>query len=379
MNKKILFVTGTRADFGKLYPLIEATDRNPNLSVSIFVTGMHLLKEYGHTYIEVLRKTNTDNYLFINQRFGDEMDTVFSKTVQGFSDYLGEHKPDLVVIHGDRVEAMAAAVVAMLNGIKIAHIEGGEISGTVDESMRHAITKISNLHFVANTEAVRRLIQLGEEVSTIFEIGSPEVDIMVSDRLPKIEEVKSRYDFDFESYGICIFHPVTTEREGIVHQVETLVEVIKKSLRNFIVILPNSDTGSLEILRKYKEIENSKTVRILPSMRFEHYLVALKNSDFIIGNSSSGVREAPFFGVPTLNLGSRQNGRSNAPTIHNLDFDTQQIMGCINSIESFERTKSSTFGKGGSGDRFAQILSDEDVWLKPIQKQFVDAQTEKIT
>ena len=354
--------------------LINATFGCANIETSLFVTGMHMLKEYGHTYVEVLRKSKSKNYLFINQRFGDDMDSIFGKTIQGFSDYIREHSPDMVVVHGDRVEAMAAAIVAMLNGCRIAHIEGGEISGTVDESIRHAITKISNLHFVSNEDAARRLIQLGEEPNSIYEIGSPEVDVMASNNLPNIKEVKRHYGIEFEEFAVCIFHPVTTEQANIAQQVEELADAITKSAFNFLIVLPNNDSGSAMILKQYEKLDELPNIRILPSMRFEYYLVALREARFIIGNSSSGVREAPFFGVPTINLGTRQNGRSNASTILNVDFDSTRILSAISEAAKMPRTSSSIFGNGGSGAKFVEILSNDDIWNRPIQKQFVDVE-----
>lgn len=375
--KSILFVTGTRADFGKIYPLIEAIRDENKFEVRTFVTGMHMLQEYGHTYHEVLRKFEGENFLFINQRFGDDMDVIFAKTVQGFSDYIRERKPDLVVIHGDRIEAMATAIVAMLNGCRLAHIEGGEISGTVDESMRHAISKISNIHYVSNEESANRLRQMGENPAFIFNIGSPEVDVMSRNDLPTIEEVKRRYSIDFESYSICILHPVTTEQEFSFEHSTALVEALIISKKKYLVILPNNDSGSASILRAYEKIRNHKNFRVLPSMRFEYYLCALKNADFIIGNSSSGVREAPYFGVPSINLGTRQRGRSNAPTIVDSDFSPINIQKSIRTLEELDRIETSFFGNGNSGPNFAKSLLSETVWSHPIQKEFIDFYTDR--
>jgi UDP-N-acetylglucosamine 2-epimerase (hydrolysing) len=371
-RKTILFVSGTRADFGKLNPLISSVNHETLFETRIFVTGMHMLKEYGHTFQEVIRKCPAEKFLFINQRYGDEMDTIFAKTVQGFSDYIREQKPDLIVIHGDRLEALAAATVAMLNGCRIAHIEGGELSGTVDESMRHAITKMSHLHFVSNPEAKGRLLQLGESDSSIFVIGSPEIDIMNSEDLPSIEVVKQYYGLDFEEYGICIFHPVTTEVDAIRAQAESLVNALISTGENFLIVLPNNDKGSFEILNAYEKIKGNSRFRVIPSLRFEYYLVALREAMVIVGNSSSGVREAPYFGVPSVNLGSRQQGRAVAETIVNVGFEEDELIQAIRLAKNFSRTKSSNFGDGKAGQKFLSTLSNPEIWEIPLQKYFVD-------
>jgi UDP-N-acetylglucosamine 2-epimerase (hydrolysing) len=203
--KKLLYLTGTRADFGKLKPLI--TESKKRYDVSIFATGMHMLDKYGMTCHEI-SKAGFEYYPYINQDGNTPMDMVLKNTIEGLSYYLKEHPTDLLIIHGDRVEALAGACVGALNNVLVAHIEGGEVSGTIDESIRHAVSKLSHIHFVANNEAKKRLEQMGE--TNIFVIGSPDIDIMLGE-LPTLEEVKEKYDITFSEYAICIYHPVTTE------------------------------------------------------------------------------------------------------------------------------------------------------------------------
>ena len=177
-NKKIVFLTGTRADFGKLKPLINKIEGSENFENYVFVTGMHTLSKYGSTYDEVRKQKYKEMYIFMNQTHTTAMDIILANTIIGFSNFINEIKPDMIVVHGDRVEALAGAIVGSLNNILVAHIEGGEISGTIDELIRHSITKLSHIHFVANKEAKKRLIQMGEIDSNIYVIGSPDIDIM---------------------------------------------------------------------------------------------------------------------------------------------------------------------------------------------------------
>src|SRR6476646_1952700 len=209
--RKIVFLTGTRADFGKLKSLIEILKTNKQFEVHIFATGMHMDNKYGYTVHEI-EKCGYDNiYKYINHDSESIMDITLSRTIDGFANYIRNVKPDLIVVHGDRIEALAGATVGALNNILVAHIEGGELSGTVDELIRHAVSKLSHTHFVANSEAAQRLRQMGELSESIYVIGSPDMDVMLSENLPRIDIVKKYYDIEFNSYALSIFHPVTTE------------------------------------------------------------------------------------------------------------------------------------------------------------------------
>ncbi|WP_417319158.1 UDP-N-acetylglucosamine 2-epimerase [Emcibacter sp.] len=372
MKKRIVFITGTRADFGKIKSLINRLLEHSDHEIHIFVTGMHMLSKYGYTCDEVEKCGYNNIYKYINQNYNDTMDTVLAKTVAGFSDYVKEMKPDMIVVHGDRVEAMACSLVGCLNNILIAHIEGGEVSGTIDELIRHAVSKVSQLHFVSNEEAKKRLIQLGEREDTIYTIGSPDMDIMNSDTLPDIEKVKSYYEIPFEQYAILLFHPVTTDTARLRGQCHSFLKALVKSNHNYVVIYPNNDHGSEIILEEYEQLKGNKAFRVFPSMRFEYFLTLMKHSDFVIGNSSAGVREAPYYGVPSINVGDRQKNRASAPTILNTDFRLENILDSIEQAPKIHRETMQDFGKGGSDVKFCDILNTEAVWETSNQKYFID-------
>src|SRR4030095_1671604 len=209
MKKRIVFLTGTRADFGKLKSLIERIRGHKHFEVYIFATGMHMDNKYGYTVHEIEKCGYTNIYKYINHDSESLMDITLSRTIEGFANYVRMIRPDLVVVHGDRIEALAGATVGALNNILVAHIEGGELSGTVDELIRHAVSKLSHTHFVANDEAKKRLIQMGELEESVFVIGSPDMDVMLSENLPGIEAVKEYYEIEFDNYALSIFHPVT--------------------------------------------------------------------------------------------------------------------------------------------------------------------------
>lgn len=370
--RRIVFLSGTRADFGKLKALIQAVAASDLFDVHIFVTGMHMLSKYGYTCEEVEASKLGNVHKFINQNHHDGMDVILAKTVAGFSDYIREIKPDLIVVHGDRVEALAGASVGALNNILVAHVEGGEVSGTVDELMRHAITKMSHIHFVANEEAAQRLLQLGEVQSSIFKIGSPDVDIMNSAILPVLDEVRNHYGINFDQYGVLMFHPVTTELESIREQIAEVVNALISSDGNYVVIYPNNDHGSDVILEEYQRLLQLPRFRIFPSMRFEFFLTLLKNASVMVGNSSAGVREAPHFGVPTINIGSRQNNRAKGRSIINVPASAGKILEALEEARHLELQEEQLFGDGNSAQGFFAVISDEAFWSFGPQKNFVD-------
>lgn len=367
-----MFLTGTRADFGKLKTLMLKLQDDDRFHVQIFVTGMHMLSKFGSTWDEVRKAGLSNIYKFINQNESDSMDQVLAKTVAGLSDYVKEMKPDMIVVHGDRVEALSGAIVGSLNNILVSHIEGGEVSGTIDELIRHAVSKMSHIHFVANELAETRLLQLGESEDSIHIIGSPDVDIMNSKSLPELSEVKRYYDINFESYAILLFHPVTTEIKDMRRQVTDLVNVVLTSQINFIVLYPNNDHGTEIILEEYERFRESPHVAVYPSMRFEYFLTLLKNARFIIGNSSSGIREAPHFGVPCINLGSRQNNRVSTDSVLNVSITYEAIQSSLHQVNSIPRIKKELFGSGNSADGFHQVLLRAEVWDSSTQKYFID-------
>ena len=369
---KVMFLTGTRADFGKLKTLMLKLQDDDRFHVQIFVTGMHMLSKFGSTWDEVRKAGLLNIYKFINQNESDSMDQVLAKTVAGLSDYVKEMKPDMIVVHGDRVEALSGAIVGSLNNILVSHIEGGEVSGTIDELIRHAVSKMSHIHFVANELAETRLLQLGESEDSIHIIGSPDVDVMNSKSLPELSEVKRYYDINFESYAILLFHPVTTEIKDIRRQVTDLVNVVLSSQINFIVLYPNNDHGTEIILEEYERFRESPNVAVYPSMRFEYFLTLLKNARFIIGNSSSGIREAPHFGVPCINLGSRQNNRVSTDSVLNVSITYEAIQSSLHQVNNIPRIKKELFGSGNSAEGFHQVLLRAEVWDSSTQKYFID-------
>lgn len=368
--KKILFVSGTRADFGKLEPLADAAIEE-GCEVVFFVTGMHMFRKYGLTKLEVHRHFGSV-VEFINQNSEDPLEVILSKTIIGFSDYVQELEPDAVVIHGDRVEALACSIVCATKYIPCVHVEGGEVSGTIDETFRHCNTKLSNVHLVSSVQAKRRVMMMGETEGSIHVIGSPELDIHMKPSGVEIDEVKKRYDIAFDDYGICVFHSVTSETQTIGAQARALFQSLKASGKPFVVISPNNDPGSEGIFAEIERLP-SKQFRVIPSMRFRHFSELMKNASLFTGNSSTGVREAPFLGIPSLNIGTRQSNRAISDRVVSCAADDSEAIQNFISMNWENTFKRHTgFGSGCAAEKFSTLLKSGAFWNLPLQKRFAD-------
>lgn len=372
-QKKIVFVTGTRADYGKIKALISEVEKSSSFVAYVYVSGMHLIKNLGSTYREVLKDGYSNVYVDFSQRNTGDMSYDLGSVICNFTNYVSHVDPDLIVVHGDRNDALAGAIVGALKNIRVAHIEGGELSGTIDESIRHAISKFAHIHLVSNESARKRLLQLGEAEERIFIMGSPDIDVMLSKDLPSLNLVKIRYDIPFENYGICMYHPVTTDYDNLHWKIKNLVDALIESEKNYVVIYPNNDFGSELILNEYRRLEKNGHFKIYPSIRFEYFLTLLKNAEFMIGNSSAGVRETSVYGVAAIDLGSRQSHRYSLKdsNVQHCNEDKGEILEAIKNVGNYKITRND-FGLGDSRGKFMEILRLDEIWNFDIQKHFVD-------
>lgn len=371
--RKILFITGTRADYGKIKSLLQALEADNKFEVYIFVSGMHLIEKFGSTYKEVIKDGYKNIFIDFAQANRGIMSYDLGNVISDLTGYVQHVEPDMIVVHGDRVDALAGAVVGALNNIKVAHIEGGELSGTIDESIRHAISKFAHIHLVCNDEAKQRLLQLGEENERIHVIGSPDIDVMLSKSLPSLENVKQRYNIPYDDYAIMMYHPVTTENVMLRKNINNIVSALIESGKNYVVIYPNNDLGSELIMEEYERFSGNEHFKIFPSVRFESFLTLLKNAEFMIGNSSAGVRETSIYGIPAIDIGTRQSGRYSleGTNIQHVKDDKCDILNAISSISQY-KIVNFQYGEGNSTERFMKIVSNPEIWQFEIQKKFVD-------
>jgi len=261
----------------------------------------------------------------------------------------------------------------VLNNIRVAHIEGGEVTGTADEFMRHANSKLSSYHFVANNESLYRLIQMGENEESIYIIGSPDIDIMVMKNLPLLNTVLTKYNIPFKKFAIFIYHPVTTSY-NIRADMEQIVSALEESDLNYIVINPNNDHGADIVREMLEPLKNNPQFMFFNSVIFEDFLTLLKNSDFIIGNSSAGVREACVYGVPAIDIGSRQNKRYIPKALRNIQHTNEVRNDILDAIQKVDKHRHISFywGNGNSAEEFQKAMKTLVITKKDLQKSFVE-------
>lgn len=331
--KKVCIVTGTRAEYGLLKPVIDRVYRSDELELHLAVTGMHLSTEFGLTYREI----EEDGYPIgskVEMLLGSDTHVGITKSMGvamiGFADCFAVHKPDIVIILGDRYEMLAAALAAMVAGIPIAHIHGGELTeGVMDDAIRHSITKMSQLHFTTMEKYRKRVVQLGEPPETVYNVGSLGVENIKTVPLLQREELENMLAFPFEFPLIMVtYHPVTLEKITVEKQFKELLSVIDRH-KEFSVIFTKANAdpdGRIinEMIDGYVE-RNSGRCKGYTSLGQKKYLSVLQYCDAVVGNSSSGIIEVPSFGIPTVNIGDRQRGRGHSESVIDCGNDRMQI------------------------------------------------------
>lgn len=385
--KKIAVFTGTRAEYGLLYWVMKGINEANDLELQLYVGGMHLSQEFGYTVnqIELDGFEITERMEFL---LSSDTSVGLSKSLalalMSAADVLERNKPDIVVLLGDRFEALAVAQAAMLACIPIAHIHGGETTeGLIDEAVRHSITKMSHLHFSATEVYRQRIIQLGEHPSRVFNVGAPGVDNIVKTNFLTVKELSISLNFDITNgYFVVTYHPVTLTTDGASDALKNLLE----SLSHFpeykcIVSYPNADTNGRKLIVLLEEYQKKYPDRVLlvQSLGQLRYLSLLKHCHMVIGNSSSGLIEAPTFHIPTVNIGNRQAGRIAGGTVIHSKEDSGSIIRSINTAISEEFKLSclnliNPYGIGGSSEEIVHILATYD-FNDILQKKFYDLNT----
>lgn len=387
-KRKICVVTGTRAEYGLLYWLMKEIQDDPELTLQIVATGMHLSPEFGLTY----KKIEEDGFRIdekVEMLLSSDTPVGIAKSIGlgviGFADALAHLHPDVMVVLGDRYEIFAAAQAAMIARIPIAHIHGGETTeGAFDEAMRHAVTKMSYLHFTAAEAYRRRVIQLGEAPERVFNYGAPGLDNIAKLQLLEKEAFEKAIDFQLGKLSFLItYHPVTLSEKDPAQYIDALFEAIDRFPEAKIIFTKaNADTASRIInqrIDRYVE-KNPHRAKAFTSMGQILYLSAVKHADVVIGNSSSGIVETPALKKPTINIGKRQQGRLKATSIIDCEENEAAILEAIKESLSpdFRETVKSAVNPYGMGDASIKIKETlKNISLKNIlMKKFYDAVNE---
>lgn len=377
MKKKILFITERRADYSKLRPVIDAIKKSNKFDYYLVVTGSHLLKKYGYTINEI-KKDRFRIYKKFNMFYENEEDTpstmtiAFGRAIFSLTKIIKSLKPDIIFSGFDLGGNFAAAIIGAHMNIHVAHLEGGEVTGTIDEPIRHAISKFAHIHFTSNEEATKRLIKMGEDRKSIFTVGNPSLDTIKTIKFIPKTELEREFKINLQKpFLLVVQHTVTTEINDIDRYFLETINAIKELDIQSIIIAGNIDAGSQKIK---KIIKNSK-ISYYENLPFVKYISLLYHSSAIVGNSSSGIMEAPFLHVPSINIGTRQEGRSTTKSIINVGYDKKEIKSAI--IKSVTNKKFRTLiikqknqhGNGTAAKKIKSILEKLDLEKIPIQKK----------
>lgn len=379
MNKrKILFVSERRADYSRLKPIMRAVQKSKKLELQLLVTGMHLLKDFGETkkiiekdgfkidkILPIFSKNDTDD--------GANMVRGMGKALIGMANIFPKLKPDIVFAGFDIGANFAAAITAMHLNIHVSHIQGGEVTGTIDEVIRHGITKFAHIHFAATEKSVKRIIKLGEDPRYVFNVGSPSLDTIRNIKYYKKEIIFKKYNLDKNKKLIILSqHPVTSEVNQVVGQINETILAIKEIGQKYgtqtLAIYSNNDAGGKRIVESLKK----SGIRIMPHIIYEDYLRLMKVADVLVGNSSAGMHETPSFGLPTINIGTRQQLRERGCNVIDVDYRRDKIKKAIEKalfdkefIKKAKRGKN-PYDNGDTARKVIKIL--ENIDLPPIQK-----------
>ena len=391
MKRKIAVVIGSRANYASIKSVIRALKNNTNIELQIFVGASAILEKYGN----VINLIKEDGFK-IRDRFymiieGENPETMSMSTGLGIiklTEIFTRYTPDIVITIGDRFETIATAISAVYLNIHLAHTMGGEVSGTIDESIRHAVTKFSHIHFPASKRAYNRIIKMGENSENVFLVGCPRIDIVKeiidnnhrnkgindSEFWKKYKGVGGKFSLTKDKFLLVLQHPVTMEFGKNRENIRETLMVLRELKMPTIMLWPNADAGSDEIskeIRSFRErYKSEKWLHLFKNLPMDIFISLMDNCSCMVGNSSSAIREGAIVGVPAVNIGTRQIGREKGKNIINVDYDRDQILEAIKSqLHNGKYKPNNIYGDGKSGERIAKILTEIDLDKIPIQKR----------
>ena len=371
-NRRIAVVTGTRAEYGILYPVLKAIETRTELKLALVVTGMHLSHEFGYT----VREIENDGFSIearVDMLLSSDTPAGMAKSIGlgviGMAQTWEQLKPDIILVLGDRVEPLAAAIAGAYCTIPVAHISGGDATrGGLDEYARHAITKLATIHFATTKKSAERIIKMGEDEWRVHVVGSPALDIILNEPLLSPKKLAERIKLDLSQPLILVVqHPVTTQVDDAPEQMRVTLECIVELGYHTVLIYPNSDAGGRSMIEVIKQYERYPFIKTFKSLPRREYLSLMKVASVMVGNSSSGIVEAPSFGLPVVNVGIRQEGRERGQNVIDVGHDKKEIVRAIRRalkdatfLKQVKKCDSS-YGDGKAGVRIAKILSEVEL------------------
>lgn len=375
---RIVIVTERRADYSRFKPILALLRKDPYFSVRLVVTGICLLPEYGEDISFIKKSSKIDAVIPMFREkapdSGAEMTRAYARVMAGLSDYLEKERPDLVLAGFDIGANFAAAVVGAHQNIHVAHVQGGEVTGSIDESLRHAISKFAHIHFPATKDAARRLRRMGEDPRFIFPVGCPSVDTLLQAPKMSREETASLLGLDpHKPYALIIEHPVTTEMQASFRNISETLRAVEEFGIQGVALYPNNDAGTTGIIKGLR----ASRVRVLRSLSPDVFANALRHAAVLLGNSSTGIHESATFHIPTINVGTRQKGRERSGNVIDVGYDRKEIVRALRRVFSSRASQRKVrhvrniYGDGKAAERIVQVLRRLDLSKVPIQKRFV--------
>lgn len=379
--KKIAVVTGTRAEYGVLGSVLKAIEARPELELSLVVTGMHLSHEFGYT----VREIENDGFRIsarVDMLPGDDTPGAMAESVGqgiiGMVQTWEQLKPDIILMTGDRTEPLAATIAGAYMNIPVAHIHGGDActGGNIDDANRYAITKYAHIHFPATKKSAERIIKMGEERWRVHPVGSPALDMILNETLLPAETVAKKLELDLTRPLILVVqHSVTTQANEAPEQMKETLEAVVETGYPAVVIYPNSDTGGRRMIDVIKKYERYPLIKTFPSLPRRQYLSLMKTASVMVGNSSSGIIDAPSLGLPVVNIGIRQEGRERGKNVIDVGHDKSDIVKAIERALTDKEFLAevgkceSPYGDGKTSQRIAEILSKVEITPQLLQKK----------
>jgi len=379
VKRKICVISGSRSDYGILFSVLNAIEKEPSLKLCLIATCMHLMKEFGYT----LRAIEKDGFkvdrtidISYKEDSGAAMAEAIGKAVSQFSVAYKDFKPDVVLILGDRGEVLAAAVAASYMNIPVAHIHGGEVSGHVDGAVRHAITKLAHIHFTATAQAKQRVLALGEEPWRVFQSGAPALDRLRSGDITARSVLMKKYRIDVKKpLAMVVQHPVQTEMDQADSQILETMNAVTTLKIPAIMIYPNADAGSRRMIKLIKQFEAEGLIQFFKSIPHEDYLGLLGLASVLVGNSSSGIVESPAFKLPVVNIGPRQKGRERSENVLDVPYKKDAIIKAVRKAVNNKNFRQkvqrchNAYGDGRAAERIVRVLAVVKLDKKLLNKQ----------
>jgi UDP-hydrolysing UDP-N-acetyl-D-glucosamine 2-epimerase len=380
-RKHIVYVSGSRADYGLMKNTLSEIVKHPVLRLSVVVTGMHLLPEFGMTINEIIKDGKEQGFETIKldaTYHNDErasMAEFVGKAIVEITKVFKNLKPDILLLIGDRGEMLAGAVAGTYLGIPIAHVHGGEVSSTVDEVARHAITKLAHIHLASTNESAERIIKMGEEKKNVHMIGAPGLDEIIKFSMKRSELEKKIGVKLADKFVIVAQHPVSAEISHAKEQMRETIEAVLSAGLQIIIIYPNADAGGRAMIEVIEQYNNNPSINIFKSLKRDEFLGLMKYASVMVGNSSSGIIEAASFKLPVVNVGTRQQGRQRACNVIDADCDRKKILAAIKKAlndKNFRLALSkckNPYGDGKTSQRIAKLLAEIKINKEFLQKR----------